>query len=92
MELISAEKREELEAFLKTEDLPDPLDNSFVLALKEVLSGLIKVDLSMRKLKKELQLVSGSSTPSGIKKRFEDYIDGLTRGKDQDKVRIVLGD
>ena len=32
----------------------------------------------------------GAATPEEMKRRFEEYIDQLTRGKDPAKVRIVI--
>jgi hypothetical protein len=54
------------------------------------LSGLIKVAVRSQDLQKALQLDQGPTTPIEMKKRFEEYIDKLTQGKDQAKVRIVV--
>lgn len=90
MDLLKVDDREPLEAFIKSKDLPVPLDTNFVHALKEVLSGLVKVLVKAKELQKAIQIESGPSTPSEIKKRFNDYIDQLTKGKDPAKVRIIL--
>ena len=66
------------------------MDSDFVHSLKEVLSGLIKVAVKSQDLQKALQLDQGPTTPIEMKKRFEEYIDKLTQGKDQAKVRIVV--
>ena len=90
MDLLKVDDREPLEAFIKSKELPVPLDTNFVYALKEVLSGLVKVSVKSKELQKALQIESGPSTPAEIKKRFGDYIDQLTKGKDPAKVRIVM--
>ncbi|HBT88457.1 DUF6079 family protein [Desulfobacter sp.] len=90
MDLLKVDDREPLETFIKSRDLPVPLDTNFVHALKEVLSGLVKVSIKAQDLQKALQIESGPATPAEIKKRFDDYIDQLTKGKDPAKVRIVL--
>ena len=90
MDLLKVDDREPLEAFIKSKELPVPLDTNFVHALKEVLSGLVKVSVKSKELQKALQIESGPSTPAEIKKRFGDYIDQLTKGKDPAKVRIVM--
>ena len=41
-------------------------------------------------LNKTLQVSSGPATPDVMKKRFDEYIDTLTKGKDIQKVRIVM--
>ena len=90
MGLLKTDDRKPLEAFIKSKELPEPLDNNFVHALKEVLSGLIKISVKTQDLQQALQVTSGPATPKEIKKRFEEYIDQLTKGQDSAKVRIVM--
>jgi Family of unknown function (DUF6079) len=90
LELLKADDRELLEGFIATRELPAPLDNNFVHALKEVLLGLVKISLKVQGLQQALQVTDGPATPAEMKKRFDAYIDQLTRGKDPAKVRIVL--
>jgi hypothetical protein len=90
MGLLKGEDRALLEAFLKAQELPEPMDSSFIHALKEVLSGLVKVTVKAYELQQALKVSSGPATPTELKKRFEEYIDQLTKGKDPAKVRIVL--
>ena len=58
--------------------------------MKEVLSGLVKVTVKTRDLQKALQVEGGPATPAEMRKRFEEYLDRLTKGKDPAKVRIVM--
>ena len=67
-----------------------PLDDNFVHALREVLSGLIKVTVNAHELQQALQISNGPATPAEMKKRFDEYIDQITRGNDPDKVRLVM--
>lgn len=90
MDLLKIDDREPLEAFIKSKELPVPLDSNFVHALKEVLSGLVKVTVKAQELQQALQVTAGPATPAEMKKRFEEYIDQLTKGKDPAKVRIVM--
>ena len=90
MDLLKIDDREPLEAFIKSKELPAPLDSNFVHALKEVLSGLVKVTVTAQELQAALQVTDGPATPLEMKKRFEEYIDQLTKGKDPAKVRIVV--
>ena len=90
MDLLKIDDREPLEAFIKSKELPVPLDSNFVCALKEVLSGLVKVTVKAHELQLALQAADGPVTPVEMKKRFEAYIDQLTKGKDSAKVRIVI--
>jgi dsDNA-binding SOS-regulon protein len=88
--LLKSEDRERLERVLHSRELPSPLDNDFVQALREVLSGLVKVSVKTENLQEVLQVTAGPATPVEMKKRFEEYIDQLTKGKDPAKVRIVM--
>jgi hypothetical protein len=90
MDLLKIDDREPLDAFIQSKQLPVPLDSNFVHALKEVLSGLVKVTVKALDLQQALQVTDGPATPAEMKKRFEAYIDQLTKGKDPAKVRIVL--
>lgn len=90
MDLLKVNDREPLKAFIKSKELPVPLDTNFVHSLKEVLSGLVKVSVKAQELQKALQIESGPATPAEIKKRFDDFIDQLTKGKDPAKVRILM--
>ena len=90
MNLLKIDDCEPLEAFVKSKELPVPLDSNFVHALKEVLSGLVKVTVKPQELQQALQVTEGPATPAEMKKRFDEYIDQLTKGKDPAKVRIVV--
>ena len=90
MDLLKIDDREPLEAFFKSKELPVPLDSNFVHTLKDVLSGLVKITVKGQELQQALQVTDGPATPAEMKKRFEEYIDQLTKGKDPAKVRIVM--
>ena len=90
MDLLKIDDREPLEAFIKSRELPVPLDSNFVYALKEALSDLVKVIVKARELEQALQVTNGPATPREMTKRFEEYIDQVTKGKDPAKVRIVV--
>ncbi len=91
MNLLKAEERKTLKDFMTSKSLPDPMSIDFVNALQEVLSGLVKVSIKFDDLQKTISNGGGPATPDELKKRFVDYIDNLTRGKDQAKVRFVIG-
>ncbi len=90
MGLLKNDDRKPLDAFIQSKELPEPLDSNFVHALKEVLSGLVKVAVSSQELQQALQVTDGPATPAEMKKRFDEFIDKLTKGKDPAKVRIVV--
>ena len=88
--VLIIENRKPLEEFIKSRRLPETLDSNFVPALKEVLSGLVKVSVKTQEIQKALQIENNPATPAEIKKRFDNFIDQLTKGKDPQKVRIVM--
>jgi hypothetical protein len=90
LDLLRPESRKMVDMFLKDRELPEDLTQEFIQALQEVLSALIKVEVTTKSLRAAL-LVGGSPvTPAEMKKRFEAYLDELTKGKEPGKVRIVL--
>jgi hypothetical protein len=90
MDLLKTDERKSLDTFIKTRNLPDPLSTDFVNALQEVLSGLVRVSIKFDDLHKTIANGGGPATPDELKKRFVEYIDKLTRGKDQAKVRLIF--
>jgi hypothetical protein len=90
LDLIKPEPKKLVNSFIKKRALPDELDPDFIQALSEVLSGLQKVPIKTAELRAALLSGGSPATPAEMKKRFEDYMDELTRGKEPGKVRIVL--
>jgi hypothetical protein len=79
-----------LRKFLKKRALPGDMDQDFIHALQEVLSGLTKVSVKIADLRDALLAAGSPVTLAEMKKRFEKYLDVLTKGKEPGKVRIVL--
>ncbi len=91
IELISsATGRKAVQAFIKSGELPEEIDNTFVKALQEVLSGLEKVAVSTGTIAAALTKGGMPCTPQQFEDRFGQYVKSLTKGKDTAKVRIVL--
>jgi len=90
LDLLKPEPKKLVTGFIKKRDLPDDLGQEFIHALSEVLSGLQKVPVKTGELRAALLSGGSPATPAEMKKRFEEYLDGLTRGKEPGKVRIVL--
>jgi len=84
------DEKKAVDQFISARELPQPLDHNFIHALKQALSGLIKVTVSAAELQKAIQVTGGPATPGEMKKRFDEFIDTLTKGKDPAKVRIIL--
>ncbi len=90
LELLKIDDCKLLETFIQSRELPAPLDSTFVQALKQALSGLIKVNIKVEDLQDALQASDGPATPEEMKKRFEAFVDRLTGDEDPAKVRILL--
>ena len=90
LSLLKAEPRRLVEDFIKKQSLPEDLGQDFIHALKEVLSGLTKVSVKIETLRDALLLGGSPATPQEMRQRFEEYLDGLTKGKEPGKVRIIL--
>jgi energy-coupling factor transporter ATP-binding protein EcfA2 len=87
---LKNDDRKSVEAFIQSGELPTPLTNNFIAAVTEVLSGLVKVTARAGELKTALQIEDGPATLEEMKKRFERFLEDLTKGKDLSKVRIVV--
>jgi hypothetical protein len=90
LNLLTSEARLLVDAFLKRRELPDELAEDFVQALREVLSGLVKVVVKSEDLRSALLKGGSPVTPAEMKKRFEEYLNELTKMHEPSKVRIVL--
>lgn len=90
LDLLRPKPRSMVDAFLRDRELPEALMQDFIQALQEVLSTLIKVEITTKGLRAALLAGGSPVTPVEIKKRFEAYLDELTKGKELGKVRIVL--
>ncbi len=90
LSLLKPEPRKLVDGFIKKRRLPDDLDQDFIHALQEVLSGLIKVSVKITDLRDALLSGGSPATPAELKKRFEEYLGELVKGKEPGKVRIVL--
>jgi hypothetical protein len=90
LDLLKPEPKKLVNGFIKKRALPDEINQDFIHALGEVLSGLQKVPVKIADLRAALLSGGSPATPAEMKKRFEEYLDELTKGKEPGKVRIVL--
>jgi len=90
LDLLKPEPKKLVNGFIKKRALPDEINQDFIHALQEVLSGLEKVSVKTADMRAALLAGGSPATPAEMKKRFEEYLDELTKGKEPGKVRIVL--
>ena len=90
LELLGPAQRGPVQAFIASRTLPDELQDDFVDAVSQVLSGLSKVVVTAGELREALFPSGSPATPGELRKRFGDYVDEKAKGRDEAKVRIVL--
>ena len=90
LDLLTPASRKLIDGFIEKQALPDNLSQDFIHALNEGLSGLQKVSVKTADLRAALLSGGSPATPAEMKKRFEVYLDELLKGKESNKVRIVL--
>ncbi|MBN2034580.1 MAG: ATP-binding protein [Deltaproteobacteria bacterium] len=90
LKLLKKGQRKHIDTFLNKRTLPDPLEQDFIEAVKEAFSGLLKVDVKIDVLKAALLKGGAPATLEEMKKRFDEFLAELTKGKDAGKVRIIL--
>ena len=83
-------RRALLDDFIAARELPEPLSQEFIAALREVLSGLSRVVVRSDDVKAALLKGGVPATPAELLKRFEGFVQEITKGQDAAKVRIVL--
>lgn len=90
LDLLKDEDARELEAFIASGTVPEPLEASFIEAVNQVLDGLEEVRIDEAKLLAEL----GQGLPQTIDEiteRFKKLLSAQCQGKEHDKVRIIIG-
>ncbi len=88
--IASKPGKKAVQDFVASGKLPDEIDNTFTQGLQEVLSGLEKLPVTAAGLTVALTKGGMPCTPQQLQQRFEDYLKTLTKGKDANKLRIVI--
>ena len=90
LSLLKPEARKIVDRFLKSRSLPEDVNHDFVAALQEALSGLAKVVVTTEGLRTALLAGGSPATLPELRKRFDYFLVELAKGKDPQKVRVVL--
>jgi len=90
IKLLPDEQKNAVNSFLKTKQLPDKISNALVQGIQEALSGLVAISIRPHELLDALGDGSASCTVEQIQTRFETFLQKLTQGKEQGKVRLVI--
>ena len=88
--LLDSDEGRLVSAFIESRTLPEDLDHGFVHGVRTLLSGLAKLVIVTADLRAALLDGGSPATIDEMRRRFGNYLDGRAKGKDPDKVRIVL--
>ena len=92
LNLLQPKPRKLVNGFIEKRELPDPLDQNFHPCSERGAFRSPEVLVKTDDLRAALLSGGSPATPAEMKKRFEEYLDELTRGKEPGKVRIVLSE
>lgn len=90
LELLKAADRKQIEAFIASKSLPEPLTAEFIAAVRDALSGLTKEVVKVADIQAALLAGGSPTTPDELKARFDKFIAERTRGKDASKLRFIV--
>ncbi|NPE22818.1 hypothetical protein DWB64_13310 [Fusibacter sp. A1] len=86
---LSSEQQKVINSFLKTKNLPETVDNFFVGSVKVLLQGFEPVIITADEFMQKLDEL-GPCDLATFKAKLESILVDYTRGKDKDKLRIVV--
>ena len=88
--LLDSDQRGLVNEFIASRRLPDDLEHGFIHGVRTLLSGLTKVAIATEDIRQALLSGGSPATIDDMTTRFGDYLTDRAKGKDRDKVRIVL--
>lgn len=90
LNLLAVDERSLIDRFINLKALPKPIDDGFVKALRQVLQGLVPVELTAEQVQEALFGQGAAATVDQVKVRLDQFLTEQCRGQDVSKVRIVL--
>lgn len=88
--LLKPKQRKLIGKFVVDKEFPDEISKESVQAIQEALAGLAKIAVKSDDLKNALFPDGSPATPEEFKERFGQFLDGMLKGKDAGRARIVL--
>lgn len=89
-DLLKPAARNQLDAFVASGSLPDPVAPEFVAAVQEALSDLDKITIRKDEISTLLFSGGAPATPEELHQRFETFLSDRCKGRDPARVRFVL--
>ena len=90
LDLLADDERTQVDGFISSKTLPKLVDDSFVKALRQVLQGLVPVELTANQIEQALFGQGSAATVEQLKTRLDQFLTEQCRGQDVSKVRIVM--
>ncbi len=90
IKLLDPDQKKAVQKFLKDKGLPDKISNELVQGIQNALSGLTPIGVKPAELLLSLGDNSAPCTVAQFRTRFDDFVQNMVRGKDVNKVRIVI--
>jgi hypothetical protein len=88
--LLPGEQKTAVNGFLKAKKFPEKISNDVVQGMQTALSGLIAISVHANELLDALSDSGAPCTVDQLQTRFEDFLQEITRGKEQAKVRVLI--
>lgn len=89
IQYLDKEQKRVIKAFISDRKLPDIVDNYFIEAVNILLQGLDKVEIDINDLS-NIITSWGPCTADDIKNKFDKLVSGWSKGKDKNKLRIII--
>lgn len=90
LNLLAADERSLIDGFIGSKALPQPVEGGFVKALRQVLQGLVPIELTVDQVQQALFGQGSAATVDQLKGRLDQFLTNQCKGQDMTKVRIVL--
>jgi hypothetical protein len=90
LNLLGDNDRKAIDDFVSSRKLPDSIEDDFVKSLRQVLQGLVPIEVTQQEVQQALFAQGSASTVEQLKQRLDKYLSAKCRGQDINKVRIVL--
>lgn len=86
---LEQSQQDNINRFLEERELPEYIENDFITGVNILLSGIEKIELTSEEI---ANAITGNSsiTIENLKRNFDKFIDNLTKGKDESKIRIII--
>ena len=86
---LTPDQQSALNAFLKAKTLPEKIDTFFIGAIEALLQGFEPVTINASELIDKIDAI-GPCDVDTFKARVAAVVDGYTKGKDKEKLRIIV--